>query len=149
MINIGDTAPGFSLSDQHGCMQCLSDLLSQGSLMLYFYPADFTPICTAQACEFRDAFKTLASMGMNTIGISPQSVESHRQFAEAQRIPFPLLADEDKRVIKSFGVQGPLGLGVRRATFLINTEGVVIQRVVADILLSRHKKMIKEALAAH
>ncbi len=143
MLKAGDTAPQFSLSDQDGNVIALTDLLNRGDLVLYFYPADFTPVCTREACEFRDRFEDLASVGVQIVGVSPQSAKSHQKFRDAFNLPFPLLCDERKELIKAFGVDGPLGFGVRRATYLIGADGVIKNRVVADIFLGDHMELIR------
>ena len=146
MLNIDDTAPDFELPDQSGSTQSLRALLGVGPLIVYFYPADFTPVCTAQACAFRDAGEDLANLGVQVVGISPQSVSSHERFASRYELGFPILFDEGKKVIDAFGVNGPFGIGVRRATFLINREGRIERRVVSDLFVGSHKDFIKQVM---
>jgi peroxiredoxin Q/BCP len=146
MLSIGDIAPEFELKDQTGNMVSLSQLTDAGDLILYFYPADFSPVCTAEACVFRDSYEGIADIGAQIIGISPQSVSSHLRFSNTFSIPFPLLADERKRVIRAYGVDGPLGFGVRRATYLIDNKRVIKNRVVSDLLVNSHLDLIKETL---
>lgn len=143
MLKAGDTAPQFALQDQDGNAVVLADLLKGGDLVLYFYPADFTPVCTREACEFRDRFDDLSSVGVQIVGVSPQSAKSHQKFRDAFDLPFPLLCDERKELIKAFGVDGPLGFGVRRATYLIGADGVIKNRAVADIFLGDHVALIR------
>ncbi len=147
MLKPGDKAPEFTLSDQDGASTSLDDLLAGGELVLYFYPADFTPVCTREACEFRDRFDDLASVDVQIVGISPQSAASHRRFRESFSLPFPLLCDERKEVIRAFGVDGPLGFGVRRATYLIGKDRSIKNRVVADIFLGSHMDLIRQVIA--
>lgn len=147
MLNIGDPAPDFTLPDQHGTEVTLSQALLQGPLIVYFYPADFTAVCTAEACAFRDASDALEAVSIRVLGISPQSVDSHRRFADRYSLPFSLLFDAGKHTIKAFGVDGPLGFGVRRATFLINTEQRIENRVVADLFVGSHMDFVKKVLA--
>lgn len=147
MIKVGDTAPAFELPDQRGELVSLAGLAAAGDFILYFYPADFSPICTAEACAFRDDYEGLERVGLRIVGISPQSVDSHRQFVERHRIPFPLLADRGSRVIRDFGVLGPFGFGVRRATFLIDRDRVVRNRVVSDLFVGSHLELIRETIA--
>jgi peroxiredoxin Q/BCP len=147
MLTTGDVAPDFTLTDQDGTPVALSVLLAKGDLVLYFYPADFTPVCTREACEFRDRFDDLTDVGVQIVGISPQSAASHRRFRESFRLPFPLLCDEGKDAIRAFGVDGPLGFGVRRATYLIGSDGVIKNRVVADIFLGSHMDLIRAVIA--
>ncbi|MFT5211360.1 MAG: peroxiredoxin Q/BCP [Flavobacterium sp.] len=146
MLRIGDIAPEFELEDQSGNMINLSQLTDVGDLILYFYPADFSPVCTAEACAFRDSYEGIADIGTQIIGISPQSVSSHRRFSNTFSIPFPLLSDQRKRVIRAYGVDGPLGFGVRRATYLIDSKRVIQNRVVSDFLVNSHLDLIKETL---
>ncbi len=143
MLKVGAKAPDFELTDQSGATVSLSALLAAGELVLYFYPADFTPVCTAEACAFRDNYDGVSELGVQVVGVSPQSESSHTQFAQRHDIPFPLLADTGKKVIRKYGVDGPLGIGVRRVTYLIGQDGVVKNRVVADFTVSRHLDLLK------
>jgi thioredoxin-dependent peroxiredoxin len=147
MLKVGEMAPDFSLPDQDGTPVTLAALLAGGDLVLYFYPADFTPVCTREACEFRDHHDALRRIGAQVIGVSPQSVASHQRFRTAYSLPFPLLCDGDKTVIRAYGVDGPLGFGVRRATFHIGRDGRVQNRVVADIFLGDHIELIEKVVA--
>lgn len=146
MLKIGSRAPEFVLPDQDGRDTGLSELLQDGPIILYFYPADFTAICTKEACTFRDGFSDLRSVGLQVAGISPQDAASHRRFRAQQRLPFPLLSDEDKAVIKMYDVDGPLGVGVRRATFLISKDRNIHDAVMADIMVSKHSEFLKKAI---
>ena len=148
MLNTGDTAPDFALPDQHEQSVRLSQLLSKGAVVVYFYPADFTPVCTREACVFRDRYQELAALDTQVVGISPQDARSHKRFAEAFSLPFPLLSDTRKQVIRAYGVDGPLGFGVRRATYLIEPSGVIANRVVSDLFLGSHLELIKQVLAS-
>ncbi len=147
MLDIGDTAPDFELTDENGEQTTLDDLLAGESLILYFYPADFTPLCTAEACSIRDMHEDIVGVGIKVVGISPQSEPSHRRFKAKFNIPFPLLFDKNKKVIRAFGVDGPLGFGVRRATYLISKEKRIENRVVSDLFVSSHTQFIKEVIA--
>ncbi|MGB5247856.1 MAG: peroxiredoxin [Woeseia sp.] len=146
MLKIGSKAPEFELPDQDGRNVALSDFLRDGPLILYFYPADFTAICTKEACTFRDGFTDLKAVGLQVVGISPQDAASHRRFRAQQRLPFSLLSDEDKTVIQMYDVDGPLGVGVRRATFLINQDRTIHDAVMADIMVSKHSEFLKKAI---
>jgi peroxiredoxin Q/BCP len=147
MLERGDEAPDFSLPDQDGRRLRLSELLESGPLILYFYPADFTPGCTQEACNFRDLHARILASGLRVAGVSPQSPESHRQFRDKHALPFTLLSDEDKSVIRAFGVDGPLGIGVRRATFLIDAKRRVADAVRADFRIGRHQAFAERAIA--
>ena len=120
MLKNGEKAPDFTLPDQDGRSHRLSELIDGKPLILYFYPADFTPGCTKEACDLRDLHTKILSSGLRVVGVSPQSPESHRRFRQEHSLPFTLLSDEGKTAIKAFDVDGPLGIGVRRATFLID-----------------------------
>lgn len=148
MLSTGDMAPDFVLNDQDGQSVRLSDLLENGAVVLYFYPADFTPVCTQEACAFRDRHQDLAELSTQVVGISPQDANSHKRFAETFSLPFPLLGDIRKEVIRDYGVNGPLGFGVRRVTYLIGASGVIENRVVSDFFVGSHLQLINEVLAS-
>ena len=99
MLKIGDTVPDFSLCDETGQQVALAELLSTGPLVLYFYPADFTPICTSEACTIRDMHDEIVNVDISIVGVSPQDCESHARFKSRYDLPFPLLFDQDKQVI--------------------------------------------------
>jgi peroxiredoxin Q/BCP len=146
MIKAGERAPEFTLPDETKKDRSLTQLLSAGSIVLYFYPADFTPGCTRQACVLRDIHSEIESAGLRVVGISPQSPESHARFKAKYRLPFVLLSDEQKTVIKMYGVNGPLGIGVRRATFLIDASRRVRDVVLADFKIGRHEEFVRKAV---
>ncbi len=146
MLNVGDVAPQFTLSDQHGEALVLEELVRAGPLILYFYPADFSPVCTAEACVFRDSYRGVADIGVQIVGISPQSSASHKRFASTFSIPFPLLSDPRKTVIKAYGVDGPFGFGVRRVTYLVDDTMTIRNRVVSDLSVSSHAQLLRDVL---
>jgi peroxiredoxin Q/BCP len=148
MLKKGDKAPGFTLPDQNGVPRGLAQLLGGEALILYFYPADFTPGCTREACDLRDLHAQILGAGLRVVGISPQSADSHRKFSEQYSLPFTLLSDEAKTVIQAYGVDGPLGIGVRRATFLIDAKQKVLDAVLADLRIGRHREFVEAAIAA-
>lgn len=148
MLNKGERAPEFALPDETGTIITLGELLGGSSLILYFYPADFTPGCTQEACDLRDLHAAILAAGLRVVGISPQDGDSHRRFRERHQLPFTLLSDFDKSAIKAYGLNGPLGLGVRRATFLIDADGIVQDAVLADLRIARHKAFVERAVAA-
>jgi peroxiredoxin Q/BCP len=148
MLKNGTRAPEFDLEDQHGQRHTLRSLLQQGPLILYFYPADFTPGCTREACTFRDLQHDLVRAKLRVVGISPQDAESHQRFAEKYSLTFPLLADPDKKAIKAYGVDGPLGIGVRRGTYLISRDGTIQDSVLADLRIGAHEAFVKRAVEA-
>ena len=147
MLNTGELAPDFELPDDQGCLLRLSALLARGPVLLYFYPADFTPVCTREACAFRDLHAELAESGVTVIGISPQDSSSHTRFREKYRLSFPLLADLDKRVIRAYGCDGPLGFGVKRVTYLIGRDGRIMETAHATFRVARHAALAQRALA--
>jgi thioredoxin-dependent peroxiredoxin len=146
MLKVGERAPEFTLPDETGTDRSLTQLLSPGAIILYFYPADFTRGCTRQACTLRDLNSEIENAGLRVVGISPQKPPSHAKFREKCRLPYVLLSDEHKIVIKMFGVNGPLGLGVRRATFLIDGSRRIIDAVRADIRIGRHADFVRKAI---
>ena len=148
MLKPGDEAPEFQLADQDGGERRLSALLDGKPLILYFYPADFTPGCTREACDMRDLHGRILAAGLRVVGISPQPPESHRQFRERYALPFMLLSDERKTAIRAYGVNGPLGFGVRRATFLIDARRRIVDAVLADLRVDRHQAFVERAIAA-
>ena len=147
MLTIGARAPEFTLPDADGQATSLSNLLRDGPLILYFYPADFTPGCTREACQLRDLESEVEAAGLRVAGISPQTPESHRAFREKYKLPFTLLADVDRFVIKMYGVQGLLGFGVRRTTYLIDQARHVQDAVVADFRIGEHAAFVRKAVA--
>jgi peroxiredoxin Q/BCP len=147
MIQIGKKAPVFSLYDQDNNLQSLGDYKGK-KVLLYFYPKDDTPGCTTEACNFRDGYKELQKAGLAVLGVSADSTKSHKKFAEKYRIPFPLLADEDKKVCEAYGVWGKkkfMGreyMGIMRMSFLINEEGV-IEKVYTKVDVKKHKEEVQ------
>lgn len=147
MLKPDSSAPDFVLDDSDGNEVSLSQLLSKGPLILYFYPADFTPGCTKEACTIRDIHDDITAVGLRVVGVSPQDAESHRQFRDQHELPFTLLCDPDKRVVRDYDVDGPLGFGVRRVTYLINRDKKIVDAVQADIRIDKHNDFIDEAIA--
>ncbi len=146
MLQPGSKAPEFVLPNEKGEDVSLLDMLEQGPLVLYFYPADFTPGCTKEACSIRDMHDDILSVGLRVLGVSPQDATSHLKFKEKHELPFTLLSDPDKVAIKMYDVDGPFGVGVRRATYLI-AQGAIIQAALqADVLINRHKEFIEKAI---
>ena len=146
MLEVGSRAPEFVLPNDEGSETSLTDLLKDGPLILYFYPADFTPGCTKEACSIRDMHNDIQSVGLQVAGISPQDEDSHRRFREEHDLPFILLSDTEKVAIKMYDVDGPFGVGVRRATFLINPDRVIQDAVMADVRIGRHQEFIEKAV---
>jgi peroxiredoxin Q/BCP len=147
MLKPGAKAPEFTLANDEGGETSLGDLLQDGPLILYFYPADFTPGCTKEACSIRDIHNDIQSVGLKVAGISPQDVDSHVKFRDKYDLPFVLLSDPEKLAVKSYDVDGVFGVGVQRATFLISEDRTIQDAVVANVRISRHKEFIERAVA--
>ncbi len=132
MLAIGTQAPEFTLPDQNGEMRSLSDYRGQ-KVVLYFYPRDNTPGCTKQACAFGKLYPQFREKGAAVIGVSKDSVASHKKFEEKYGLPFTLLSDTEKEVIQAYGVwqekknYGKVSMGVVRTTYLIDENGVIIK----------------------
>jgi len=149
MLAIGDPAPDFELPDQDGRLVRLADLLAHGQALVYFYPADFTPVCTREACAFDELRPDLAGTGMSLVGISPQDSASHKRFHDRYHLGFPLLADTDKRVIHAYGCIGFLGLGVKRVSYLIGQDQRILAAVDAAFRVGPHLALARQALKPH
>ena len=132
-IKVGDRVPNFSLPSQTGTTVNVSDLIGKKSLVIYFYPKDDTPGCTAESCAFRDSYEVFTDAGAEVIGISADSPQSHQQFAQKYNLPFTLLSDSDNRVRKLFGVPSTLFVLPGRVTYIIDQEGIV--RHIFDSML--------------
>jgi thioredoxin-dependent peroxiredoxin len=124
-VSVGDEAPDFSLTSQTGSRFNLSDRLGTNGIVLYFYPKDNTPGCTAEAKAFRDSYEVFKEMGAEVVGISSDSVDSHMDFASQCDLPFTLLSDPGGRVRKLYGVPSTLGVLPGRVTYIIDSHGVV------------------------
>jgi len=146
MLRTGSKAPGFELPDETGRTVSLDALLADGPLILYFYPADFTPGCTKEACAIRDIHDDLEAVGLTVAGVSPQDSASHTRFRDEYELPFRLLSDIEKVAIKAYDVDGPFGVGVRRVTYLINEDGEIEDAMQADVLVGRHTEFIENAI---
>lgn len=146
----GDTAPDFAGLDQDGNKIQLSDFNGK-KLILYFYPKDNTPGCTSEACDLRDNYDMWLSKGYQVVGVSPDSQKSHQKFIEKYNLPFPLIADEEKTIIKAYGAWGPKKLygreyeGLLRTTFVIDDKGI-IQEVFTKVKTKDHTNQILETI---
>jgi len=125
MVELGGPAPGFRLLTGAGEYVSLEDFRGKRNVVVYFYPKDFTKGCTAEACEFRDSYEEFKNLGAEVIGISGDNQESHRDFAEENKLPFILLSDPEGSVRKSYGVKKTLGLIPGRVSFVIDKNGIV------------------------
>jgi peroxiredoxin Q/BCP len=144
-IKEGAVAPAFEAQDQHGALVRLTDFRGRAAVVLYFYPKDDTPGCTAQACSLRDGFAGIKAAGAVILGVSADDSQSHRAFAEKFHLPFSILADPDKRIIEAYGVKWPL-LGIaKRVTFLIDRLGIV-RKVITDPRTKDHDRQVLELL---
>lgn len=142
-IKVGDRAPNFSLPSQSGATVSLNDFLGKKCVVLYFYPKDDTPGCTAESCAFRDRYEVFQEAGAEVIGISADSPNSHQQFASKYQLPFTLLSDQSNQVRKSYGVPATLFILPGRVTYVIDKEGIV--RHIFDSQLD-FKAHVEEAL---
>jgi len=142
MLGVGDRAPDFTLPSPSGPVR-LANVLRSTTVVLYFYPKDETAGCTAEACAFRDSYEVFTQAGAEVIGVSDDTVESHRAFAAHHRLPFRLLSDPGGEVRKLYGVSGWLGLLRGRVTFVIDRQGIVRHVFDSQLQATRH---IDEAL---
>ncbi len=142
-VQVGDTAPDFTLPPQLGAPVSLRDLLVEKDIVLYFYPRDNTTVCTTEACAFRDSYELFKNAGAEVIGVSSDSVESHQQFAAAHQLPFMLLSDTDGLIRKLYGVPTAFGLP-GRVTYVIDRCGVVRHICFSQFTSQKH---VDEALA--
>jgi thioredoxin-dependent peroxiredoxin len=145
----GQKAPAFSGVDQNGNTIALKDFKGK-KIVLYFYPKDDTPGCTAQACNLRDNYTHLLNKGFVVVGVSTDSVKKHKKFEEKYELPFSLIADEDKKIVESYGVwgekkfMGKTYLGITRTTFLIDEKGK-IKAVIEKPDTKNHSAEVLEA----
>ena len=140
----GDAAPDFELPAQDGQSVRLSEELSRGPVVLFFYPRAMTPGCTKESCHFRDLEAEFAAVGASRLGISADPIERQRQFAEKNGFEFPLLSDSDRAVARQWGVKRPGPLFNRRATFVIGADGRLLVEIRSEVDMAKHAD---EALA--
>jgi len=149
-LKVGDYAPAFSLPDDTGKIVNSSELLGK-KVVVYFYPKDDTPGCTTEACSFRDGIQELRKKGAVVFGVSADSVSSHRKFSEKFQLNFPLLSDESKAMIQSYGVwkekalYGRTYMGIERTTVVINEDGT-IRRIFPKVKVNEHFTEVLQAL---
>lgn len=146
MLKVGDVAPEFILPDENGDEVSLTKRLQDSAIVLYFYPADFTPKCTKEACAIRDIHDDILSVGLEVIGISPQDARSHRKFKEEHDLPFTIVADPDKVAIRMYDADGPMGIGVRRITYLVSQGQRIQDAICADFNVGKHEEFIRKAI---
>ncbi|MGS2764239.1 peroxiredoxin [Sinomicrobium sp. M5D2P9] len=140
----GDVIPSFTLKDQDGKPVNLPQELGEKGAVIYFYPKDDSPVCTKEACAFRDHFEEFTSAGIRVIGINSGSVESHKKFGQKHHLPFTLLSDPDNKILKQFGIKNMLFL-TGRETFVVDKQGIILHKFRDFIRAGNH---IKEALQA-
>ena len=148
-LKVGDKAPNFVALDESSQSISLTDFLGK-KVILYFYPKDMTPGCTAESCNLGENYSLLKEKGFIVLGVSPDSSKSHQKFIGKYNLPFSLIADEDKAVIKAFGVWGPKKFmgkeyeGVHRTTFVINEDGI-IEKVFTKVKTKDHTQQILQS----
>jgi thioredoxin-dependent peroxiredoxin len=144
-IRVGDRAPDFSGTTQDGSVIRLSDILKKRVVVLFFYPKDGTPICTKEACLFRDSYRQFLDAGAEVIGVSSDSAKTHRDFAKQHDLPFHLISDARGSLRKAFGVPRTLGLLPGRVTYVIDSTGIVRLIFSAQFATEEH---VRRALRA-
>jgi len=146
LLKKGDKAPAFNAVDQDGNPISLKDYIGK-KLVLYFYPKDDTPGCTAEACNLRDNYGLLLKKGYKIVGVSADDEQSHKKFIQKYVLPFPLIADKDKSIIKAYGAWGKKNLygkeydGILRTTYVISEEGI-IERIFTKVDTKNHTEQI-------
>uniref|UniRef100_B8HSQ2 thioredoxin-dependent peroxiredoxin n=1 Tax=Cyanothece sp. (strain PCC 7425 / ATCC 29141) TaxID=395961 RepID=B8HSQ2_CYAP4 len=144
-VKVGDRAPDFTLPSSSGANVSLADFIGKKPVVLYFYPKDETPGCTAQACTFRDEYAVFQDLGAEVLGVSSDSVEAHKKFIANHRLPFQLLSDTGAQLRKLYGVPATLGILPGRVTYIIDQAGIVRHIFNSQMNFKGH---IEEAIAA-
>ena len=145
-VKVGDKAPDFTLPSQMGDNVTLSEFFGKKNVVLYFYPKDESPGCTKEACTFRDNYEQLTILGAEVLGVSGQSVESHKSFATHYGLPFILLSDKDNKVRELYGVPSTMGIIPGRVTYIIDKKGVVRHIFSSQTQAQRHVEEAKKTL---
>jgi len=149
-MHVGDQVPDFTLSNQDGEAVSLSSLLASGPVVLFFYPAAMTKGCTMESCHFRDLKAEFDALGATRVGISMDTVDKQKKFAETYDFDYPLLADPDGQVAKIFGVKRAIGLlKVKRSTFVIDERGIVLSAFTSELKMEAHADEALATLRAH
>lgn len=149
-LNEGDKAPNFTARDQNGKNISLSDF-SGKDVILYFYPKDDTPGCTAEACSFRDNYQSLLGQGFEVLGVSADDEQSHQKFITKYNLPFSLISDTDRKIVESYGVwveknmYGRKYMGIGRKTFIIGKDGV-IKKIISKVDTKNSSQQIIDSL---
>jgi peroxiredoxin Q/BCP len=142
----GDHAPDFTAVDQAGDTVRLSEMLADGPVVLFFYPKAFTPSCSRESCYFRDLATEFAALGAQRVGISADDVSTQAEFDARHDLGFPLLSDPDRSVAKSFGVKRPGPLRNKRTTFVIDTDGTLLDVIATEFNMETHADAALAAL---
>jgi len=142
---VGDRAPDFALPSQRNEIVRLGDFLGKKNIVLYFYPKDFTPGCTAEAKGFRESYQSFYDSNTEVIGVSSDSVDTHQRFAQQCELPFNILSDKTKEVREAYGVNSMLGMS-GRVTFVIDTKGAIRFVFSSQLQPTRHVREALEAL---
>jgi thioredoxin-dependent peroxiredoxin len=148
MLKVDDVAPPFRGTDQNGREVALEGLVEQGPVVLYFYPKDFTRVCTQEACMFRDAYAELKDQAAEIVGVSVDGDETHRKFAEKHDIGFPLLSDKSRSISGDYGVKRLFGLFTKRVTFVIDRERRIRGVFHHELSASQHLEDVRRCLAS-
>ncbi|MCP4195377.1 MAG: peroxiredoxin [Planctomycetaceae bacterium] len=148
-ISVGDKAPDFVAVTTSGSNVSLNDFLGDKALVLFFYPRDNSPICTKEACSFRDSYEQFVQAGAEVIGVSSDSTNSHQEFAEQYQLSFPLISDSDGKLRKQFGVPATLGLLPGRVTYVIDRDGIVRLIFSAQFASEEHVRKALQAVETH
>ena len=144
-VKLGENAPSFEGLTADGSKLSLKDFIGKKNVVLYFYPKDDTPGCTKEACSFRDSIKSLEGLGTEIVGVSLDSVDSHKKFKEKYHLPFPLLSDKDKRIATAYGVLKEGGTSASRVTFIIDKKGK-IAKIFPKVDVNIHTSEVIAAL---
>jgi thioredoxin-dependent peroxiredoxin len=145
-VQVGDKAPDFTLPSQMGDNVTLSEYFGKKNVVLYFYPKDETTGCTKEACTFRDSFDVFTNLGAEVLGVSGQSVESHKSFATHHNLPFILLSDQDNKVRQLYGVPATMGIIPGRVTYVIDKKGFVRHIFNSQYQPQKHVEEAKQIL---
>lgn len=150
-LNVGDLAPAIEAADQNGELITLNDYRGK-KIVLYFYPKDNTPGCTAEACDLRDNYSQFIEKGFEVIGVSADSQKSHQKFIEKYKLPFRLISDVDKKVLQDYGawgekkMYGKTYMGILRKTIIIDEQGAV-EKIIEKVKTKEHSKQIFSELS--
>ncbi|AZS83199.1 peroxiredoxin [Streptomyces griseoviridis] len=149
-VDVGDIIEDFTLPDETGTPRSLTELLTEGPVVLFFYPAALTSGCTAEACHFRDLAAEFAAVGARPVGISGDTVDKQQEFAGTHTLGMPLLSDPDGTVRERFGVKRGFSLApTKRVTFVIGTDRTVLEVVRSELRMNSHADRALAALRAH